>query len=118
MTNSAHEDGEKIAWMRMDILQHRNDLLLLQACQRLLEGKLTESLRSELVDVIFDYKPEQWYRPAVYANPPELKVATQESLNTLSSLAHYSLNQMTLTKKQRVAVEKRLQEIEKIRHAE
>lgn len=115
-TDTTHDDAEKIAWMRMDILRHRNDLLVLQACQRLLEGKLAESLRSDLVDVLFDYKPQHWYRPAVHASPPELNTASQAALDALHTLAIYSLNRINLSQEQRTAVKKRLEEIDKLRH--
>jgi hypothetical protein len=115
-TDITHDDNEKFAWMNMDILQHRNDVLLLQACHRLLAGKLAESLKLYLIDVLFDYKPERWYRPAVNAYPPELAKASPSALNELHSLAIFSLNQVNLSKEQRIVVEKRLNEIDKLLH--
>ncbi|HYQ47202.1 MAG TPA: hypothetical protein VER11_34765 [Polyangiaceae bacterium] len=111
----AHEDGEKVAWMRMDVLRHRNDVLVLQASQRLLDGELAEPLRPDLVEVLFDYKPEVWYRPAVSASPPELSTASPAALDALHALGIVALTMVRLTDEQRAAVRLRLDQVEKLR---
>jgi hypothetical protein len=111
----AHEDGEKVAWMRMDILRHRNDVLVLQASQRLLEGELAEPLRPDLVEVLFDYQPEAWYRPAVNADPPELLSASPAALDALHAVGIVALTMVQLTEAQRAVVKQRLEQVEKLR---
>lgn len=114
-TDPAHEDGDKVAWMRMDILRHRYDVLVLQAAKRLLEGGLDEALQPDLVDVLFDYKPELWYRPAVNTSPPELITATPAALDALHDVGVVALTMVRLTDEQRGVVRKRLDQVEKLR---
>lgn len=114
-TDPAHEDGDKVAWMRMDILRHRYDVLVLQAAKRLLEGALNEALQPDLVDVLFDYKPDLWYRPAVNASPPELITASPAALDALHDVGVVALTMVRLTDEQRSVVKDRLEQVEKLR---
>ncbi|MHC4610652.1 MAG: hypothetical protein ACYS7M_09940, partial [Planctomycetota bacterium] len=72
MADAQHEDATKIDWMRTKIMPRRNQAALLQSCERLLSDGLAEHLRPELVDALFDYKPEKWFKPAVSYNPPPM----------------------------------------------
>ncbi len=57
MQDPAQDQGNKIAWMHTRILSHRNDLPLLESCERMLKRSLPENLRPDLVESLFDYKP-------------------------------------------------------------
>jgi hypothetical protein len=68
--DGAHADDEKVSWMRADVLTHRNDVALLESCERILKGALPDPLKSELIDVLFDYRPGEWFRPGLSYSPP------------------------------------------------
>ncbi|HEY4188733.1 MAG TPA: hypothetical protein VGP07_26940 [Polyangia bacterium] len=115
LASPGHDDGDKVAWMRTDILSHRNDAGLLEMCERLLNGPLPRELCAPLVEAIFDYRPDEWYRPAsVYAAPP-LESASFEALEVLSRLAIFALTMIRLGDEQRLAVNTRLELVESIR---
>lgn len=108
----AHPDSEKLAWMRSHILEHRNDLPLLQACERLLSGKLKKGLRAPLVEVLFDYRPGEWFRPASVHSAPPLAQASPESRAQLRRLAKLALAAVPLPPESRAAVTRRVQELD------
>jgi len=108
----AHEDDFKQAWMRRSILPHRNETELLVTCERLLTGGLPERLRGDLVDVLFDYKPGEWYRPAVSYNPPPWSAYSAAARAQVRHLGDYALHNIALTDAQKQAVERTLHALE------
>ncbi len=102
LADSGHDDGEKVSWMRADVLTHRNAPPLLESCERLLKGPLPKHLKSELVDVLFDYRPGEWFRPGVsYTPPPTLSPAAR---TVLERIGRHALDHLELTERQRAAV--------------
>lgn len=105
----ALDEEEKIAWMRTDVLSHRNDPHLLEACQRLLSDELPEHLRPLLVEVLFDYRPTEWFIPAKAYSAPPLEAASREALNELIKTGVVALTLVRLTDEQRRTVQLRMQ---------
>jgi hypothetical protein len=115
LKDPAHEDQDKISWMRTDILSHRNDVLLLEACERLLSGALPEHLRAPLVEALFDYRPDEWFKPAgVYAAPP-LENASRAALEQVLRTGVVALTMVRLTDEQRRTVQDRVQAAETLK---
>jgi len=115
MLDDAHADDDKTGWMRVDILAHRNDLPVLQSCGRLLRGsELRARLRPLLVEVLFDYRPGEWFRPATVRPAPPLESASPPARRELRAIAEHALKNVPLTPEQRAAVMRRLQEISKL----
>lgn len=112
MADPSHEDDEKVSWMRTDMLTHRNDPALLRACERMLAGKLSEPLRPFLVDALFDYRPDEWFKPVDNYSAPLLESASREALELLTKIAAQVLQTVSLTETQRAAVERRRAEAE------
>ena len=100
----AHDDAEKIAWMRADVLTHRNAAPLLESCERLLAGPLPKHLKSGLVDVLFDYRPAEWFRPGSSYAPPPVSSYSPEARTVLGRIARHALAQIELTDRQRAAI--------------
>lgn len=115
MADRSHDDDSKTGWLRSDVLVHRNDLLLLQACGRLLPDKLSEYLQRELVDVLFDYRPIEWYPPSASFSPPPLAIASREALDQLIKNAIVALTMVELSDQQRGVVRARMQEATELR---
>lgn len=109
MAGPEFEDDDKIDWMRSSVLTHRNSAPLLECCERLLLHGLSGSLRSELVDVLFDYKPEEWFPPAVSRIPPATSAYTASARAAVHRLGELVLHSVTLTRRQREAIEKMLE---------
>ena len=115
MAAPEHEDDVKIAWMRSEILTHRNDLLLLQSCERMLKSGLSQILRPHLIEVLFDYRPGEWFRPASVSRPPDRRQASPEALKQLRKIGELALKTVTLSEEQKRAVEKTLDEIDRLK---
>jgi len=105
VADPGREEAEKIAWMRTDVLTHRNEPPLLETCARLLAGPLSKRLKSELVDVLFDYRPGEWFRPGSRDyTPPPASSYSPEARRVLDGIARYALTQLELSERQRAAV--------------
>lgn len=105
----AHENDFKQSWMRSSILTHRNQASLLTTCEAMLAGGMPEELHGDLVDVLFDYKPQEWYRPAISYNPPPLAAYSSSARIQMRRIGDFVLKNVTLTKEQKQAVENTLE---------
>jgi hypothetical protein len=115
MADGRHDDDSKTGWLRSDVLVHRNDLLLLQGCERLLHDKLSEYLQRELVNVLFDYRPAEWYPPSACPSPQPLARASKEALDQLVKVAVVALTMVELSREQRAVVRGRMEEAAELR---
>ncbi len=107
-------ETERRYWLTACVLQHRNDLPLLQACERLLASRLEEPYRLLLVDVLFDYKPDEWYGAGHWYRPPLRGKATIEALKQLDTLGRKVLQNKPLSRLQRQQVQLVLREVEEL----
>ncbi len=105
----SHENDFKQSWMRSSILTHRNQASLLLTCEAMLAGGMPEELHGDLVDVLFDYKPQEWYRPAISYNPPPLSAYSSSARIQMRRIGDFVLKNVTLTKEQKQAVENTLE---------
>jgi hypothetical protein len=112
MADPGHEDDDKRVWMRNYLLPLRNQTALLESCDRLLKEGLPEHLRGDLVDVVFDYKPGEWYTPAVAYNPPALAEYSASARAQVRRIADYVLKNLKLTAAQKDAVERMVKSLE------
>ncbi len=112
MADSAHDEDERIGWMRMSILPRRNNLALIECAERMLSGSLPEPLRPALVEVFFDYKPDEWFTPAVNVSPPDRSQLGPSGRVALRALAQLALKSVKLTPEQAKPVEDTLKELE------
>ena len=111
MADPKHEDDDKIVWMQKIFVPNRDDFQLLKSFERMLNGKLAGNLRPSLVEVIFDYKPEEWYVPASTANPPDRRKIGAKEREQLKRLGGIALQMPNLTAEQKQAVQNTLKEI-------
>ncbi|HEY3065780.1 MAG TPA: hypothetical protein VGL09_08310 [Methylomirabilota bacterium] len=112
MGDAAHPDEDKQVWMVTGIMMHRNEPLMLESCDRMLRGGLPENLRPLLVDVIFDYRPTEWFRPATVLVPPDRKLAGPEARERLRRIGAFALQSVSLTDAQKDVVRRVLREID------
>jgi hypothetical protein len=79
----------------------------------MLKGSLSGALKRSLVEVIFDYRPGEWYRPASVYAAPDRRQASPEVLAKLRAIGEYARASLQLTKTQRAAVDATLADIDK-----
>lgn len=109
MLDPGHETEEKIIYFRSDVLTHRNSEAVIQSCERLLKGHLQEALKPELIDVLFDYKPAEWYTPSDFYNPPPLSSYSKAAREELRKLGRYLLQNLELMETRKDAVRRTLE---------
>ena len=105
MLDSKHSDDDKIEWLHADVLPHRNDEPLLEASERLIVGTLTLTLKLQLIDAIFDYRPDEWYSEAMVYKPPDRSIASDNARGTLRRIGEYALRNLTLSARQIKVIE-------------
>jgi hypothetical protein len=98
--------------MRTDMLRHRNDLPLLQASERLLKGRLPSRLRPALVEVLFDFRPGEWFKPGAGVSAPPLASASEPARLQLRKVGNLALRSVALNAEQKAAVTQRLRELD------
>ena len=94
----------RVLWMREFLLVRRNDEPLLSCCERMMTKSLPVDLRPELVDVLFDYKPDKWFMPEAPPKPPPRELASDGAREILGRIGEYALRNVTLEVSQRRAV--------------
>jgi hypothetical protein len=104
LADPAHDDADKIAWMRADVLTHRNAPRLLETCERLLASGLPAPLKSALIDVLFDYRPGEWFRPGSSYSPPPERLYSAEARELVERIARQALAGLDLNDRQRTAI--------------
>jgi len=107
-------ETERRYWLTACILEHRNDLSLLEGCDRLLASRLEKPYRLLLVDVLFGYKPDDWYGVGHWYKPPPRGKATIEALKQLDTLGRKALQNQPLSTLQRQQVQLVLREVEEL----
>jgi hypothetical protein len=95
LLDPAHDETDKLEWLRQEVLTHRLNLELLRACREALARGLGPPLDRALVEVIFDYRPVEWYRPATLREPPD-GVPTRPVIDEMLGLARQAQGQVAL----------------------
>ena len=112
MVDAQFSETERRYWLTACVLQYRNDLPLLQACERLLESRLEEPYRLLLVDVLFDYQPDEWYGARPWHKPPPRAKASETALEQLRVVGRKALENQPLSSIQKEKVEMVLREVD------
>jgi len=112
MVDVRFPETERQYWLTACVLQHRNDLPLLQACERLLGSRLEEPYRLLLVDVLFDYKPDEWYGARHWYKPPPRAKASKGALEQLRVVGRKALESQPLSKVQQEKIKLVLRELD------
>jgi hypothetical protein len=94
--SEGHGPAAKVAWLRQIVLPRRNDEPLLNTCEQLLLKDLSLELQGELVAVLFDYRPDDWYRGCKNPQPPPRLQATPAARQIMLRIARRALTEMEL----------------------
>lgn len=109
LTSPDHDEDDKLAWLRSDLLTHRDDVGVLRMSDRLLRGGLAEPLARSLLEVLFDYRPSEWYRPASPFSPPNRALAGPEALDLLRTIGGAGLRHLPENDQLRARIEAELE---------
>ena len=109
----SQDRDRRILWMRMFLPVRRNDEPLLLACERMVTKSLPADLRPALVEVLFDFRPREWYRAEMNnpPKPPPRAKASVEAKTILERIGRYALDKVRLTPGQTKAVKAALKEL-------
>lgn len=105
------ESEQKVAWLHEAVLQHRRNATLLAGLDRILTTTLPKSLRPVLVESLFDYRPQEWFRNLRTPPQPDAQPLTAEAKALLQKIGATALKKVPLTATQRRAVTKSLSEL-------
>ena len=114
LADPKHETDDKAAWMRQIVLPKRNDEPLLNSCERVLKGNgLSPEVQVYVVEGLFDYKPDEWYRGCDPLKPPVRSLASRPAKDTMIRIGEYALASVKLPGDLRLKVEAALREVRK-----
>jgi hypothetical protein len=87
--NSRQDSVLVQSWMRDPLLRHRRDPAVLEMCLDLFQQpKLAAERRNSLVEVLFDYRPSEWYvREGSPPKPPSSKNMPRGARDLLKKIA-------------------------------
>jgi hypothetical protein len=111
MADAGHDNATKTDWLRQDILPHRNDVELLRSCRRMLAGSMPAELRPALIEVLFDYRPDEWYPEHGVVAAPDRHLASAETKAELRLIAQFALAHVALESALKTKVEAVLKEL-------
>lgn len=113
LVDPAFGDKDKLWWMRSKMLAHRNDLSLLRSCRRIMEqGLLPEQLKAGLLEVLFDYRPDDWFGARDHQPPPARRPAAPEARAELAAIGQFALSRMKLDERLQESVRGVLAELQ------
>jgi hypothetical protein len=84
-------------WLRRHAILHRDNPVLLAAFQRMIAGSIEAELRPYVVEILFDYRPKEWYSP--HDEPkrlPSRAAASRQALELLRAIGRRALAELTL----------------------
>lgn len=106
-SDPSHPETLKKAWLRQIVLPRRNDVPLLESCERMLTLDLPVAIRICLVEVLFDYRSD-WYVGDDPPHPPLPATASPQSRQIRARIGALALQQPWLDSEHRTMVRKAL----------
>ncbi|MGN6370189.1 MAG: hypothetical protein ACTHN5_18180 [Phycisphaerae bacterium] len=114
LADPKQEAEDKAAWMRQLVLPKCNDEPLLSACERVVKGPgAGAEVQVSIVEGLFDYRPDEWYRGCSPVKPPVRVLASRPAKDTMIRIGEYALSSLKLPAELRVKVEAALREARK-----
>jgi len=104
LSDPAQDPDEKVAWMHDAVLVHRNSPEMLAMAERLLGGGLDPALRPDLVESLFDYRPDDWYLECTPPEPPPRAAMSRDARERLRRIGERALAEVELTEEQQANV--------------
>lgn len=91
MNDPRQDDEYKYAWLRDMLLARRNDLEVLECCERMIiGGSVDAGWHEAILEALFDFEPS-WYLTCRKPRPPLRVLASEPSRDSLERLARHGL---------------------------
>jgi hypothetical protein len=108
-----HEYETRRAWLRQQVFLKRNEEPVLLMCERLaINAKTPLEIRGDVIDVVYDYRPQEWYRAHLVLSPPPRAGASGKSIEVLRRLGAYAIDTMKVSPAREEAVKSTLRELD------
>lgn len=93
-----HPDHSAAApeWLHYAVLPRRDDVPLLKVLERVVSTNAPDSLKVDIVDVLFSYRPQKWYLECGPPKPPERLAASREAKEILRRIGRHALVMLSL----------------------
>jgi hypothetical protein len=109
------DEGQEVEcrtiWLRDPMLRHRNDIAVLQCCERMVvQGTVPGDMRVLVVEALCDYQRD-WYLACSKPRPPLRVLASSDSRKILRSICEFAKDKLSLSPEQQIAVETTLAEL-------
>jgi hypothetical protein len=88
---------QKQAWLREALIGHRYDDAVLDLARRIMDRTDHQSLKVDLVETLFDYKPDDWYVIENVVEPPRPDDLSPQQQVKLKAIATAALESLALT---------------------
>ncbi len=99
LTNPGHTQSNITAWLRQIILPKRNDIPLLACCHQTLLHPVSNETGVRIVEALFDYDREGWYRSCSPPEPPPFALALPVAREHLEAIGAHGLAHLPLGEK-------------------
>ncbi len=107
-----HAATLKRFWMHQLIVPIRNDEPILTACEHLVRNDaVSPEVKIYMVESLFDYQPEEWYRGCSPVKPPIRAIATTAAKDTMARIAEFALASLNLPAALKLRTEAVLKEV-------
>jgi len=110
LRDAAFDDEDKLEWLRQDVLPNRDHPEVVRAAARGLRAGLPAPVDHALVEVMFDWRPTEWYRPATLQKPPDPGARSDETREARRELAEVARDAVDLDEATDAAVTRGLEE--------
>lgn len=98
--HEGHPQSLRISWLRRHLLPRRDHERILRMCRFLLEQQppqqLSPPLQQHLLDVLYDFQPQAWYKSCVHPEPPPRAAASADARALLRQIADHALTTLAL----------------------
>ena len=91
LADPGHDFEQRITILRNYLLPMRNDQPLLEMAERVLRSNSPSDLKFALLEVLFDYKPTQWYRGCEVPKPPPRLAASPAAKDVIRRIVQHAV---------------------------
>jgi hypothetical protein len=104
IADEGQESENRTIWLRDPMLRHRNDIAVLQCCERMvIQGSVPGEMRLLVVEALCDYQRD-WYLSCSKPLPPLRLLASSDSRMTLRGICEFARDALPLPPELQAAV--------------
>lgn len=96
LLDEGHPQSLRVSWLRRFLLPIRDDEQVLRMSRSLLERWSGAPMAAKLLEVLFRFEPDRWYRSCRHPGPPDRRLASAPSRELLLQIAERHAADRTL----------------------